>query len=73
MIDLSAPLEGMMRAESKVMKVAARIAQTPEQGDAVDLSAEMVALLQARNDYSANVNVARTLDELSRKILDVVA
>ena len=80
MLDLSVPLQGMARAESNAQKAATRIAQAPlsvaappDSTDAVDLSAEIVALMQARNDYSASANVARTLDELSRSILDVLA
>ena len=71
-------LEGMRRAEAAVDRSATRIARLPvsltgEPRDIVDLSAEAVALIEARNAFSANVKAAQTGQELDRSILDLLA
>lgn len=74
MIRLATPLEGMQRAELSLERTAGRIATmggSPE-GDSVDLSAEMVALIVARNSFRANGNVARAEDQMTRALLDVL-
>jgi len=71
---LAGPLEGMTQAESAVNQSASRIAQlgTPA-GDSVDLSSEMVNLIQAKNDFKANVASAKVEDQMTRSLLDIVA
>jgi flagellar hook protein FlgE len=39
--------------------------------DTVDLSTSMVGLLEAQRTAEANLQVLRTGDEMSRKVLDV--
>ncbi|MBI1792435.1 MAG: flagellar protein [Acidobacteria bacterium] len=61
---LNLALEGMHRAEQSLEKTAARIARLPLTVDAppqdqVDLSAEAIALLEARNAFAANARAAR--------------
>ncbi len=85
MIDpVSAPLgasalQGMQNAEAQFEKAAGRIAQLPAAtgagagGDIVDLSAEIVAMLSARDNFMANVEAAKTGDALQRALLNVVA
>jgi len=71
-------LEGLNQAEAVLERTAARLARLPltlEQPapqDCVDLSAEMVALLEARNLFQVNTRVLRTADEMSRGLLDVL-
>ncbi len=64
----------MSAAGEKLDQAAARIAQWPGGGpaDTVDLSAEAIALLEARNENAANVSVARTADEMDRATLDLI-
>jgi hypothetical protein len=73
MIDFQAPLQGMDSASASLDRAASRIAAigTPS-GDTVDLSAEMVAMIQAKNDFGANVKAAQTMDEVSRSTLEIV-
>lgn len=64
----------MSAAQQKLDQAAARIARWPGDGpaDTVDLSAEAIALLEARNDNAANVSVARTADERDRATLNLI-
>jgi hypothetical protein len=73
MIDFSAPLAGIQRAEGNLNRTASRLATlgTP-QGDSVDLTAEVMAMLVAKNTVQANVNVLRSEADLSRTLLDLL-
>jgi flagellar basal body rod protein FlgG len=73
MIDFQAPLQGMSLASASLDRAATRIASlgTPA-GDSVDLSAEMVALIQAKNNFGANVRVAQTMDEVTQSLLNLI-
>jgi outer membrane murein-binding lipoprotein Lpp len=75
MIDFSLPMQGIEAAEQKFEKAAGRIARAPDQGspDVVDLSAEMVNLLESRNQVAANVKVAQVGDRMAKQMLDVLA
>ena len=71
MINLSAPLQGMQSAMAQFQSAAGKIAQAPAVGldqptDAIDLSAEMVALLQAKNQFESNVKAAHVGDEMMK-------
>ena len=73
MIDLAAPLAGMQKAEASLNRTAARIATAADpQSDAVDLSAEAVAMMTARTAFAANAQVARTELELTRNLVDLL-
>jgi flagellar hook protein FlgE len=71
MIDFSAPLSGMMQAETTVNQVATRLAQPAT--DSVDLSTEMVSLMSARNDFATNVKVVQTEDQMTQSALSILA
>jgi flagellar hook protein FlgE len=71
MIDFSTPLSGMMQAETSVNQVAVRLAQPTS--DSVDLSSEMVSLLQARNDMTMNATVAHTEDQMTQSAISILA
>jgi flagellar hook protein FlgE len=79
MADFSIPLAGMSQASSNFDQAAARIARSPLcstsaqiPGDTVDLSHEMVALLQAKNDFEANTKTVRVIDDMARSTLDMI-
>jgi flagellar hook protein FlgE len=74
MIDFSIPLAGLNAATTSLNKVAANIANyggNPT-GDSVDLSSDAVALIQAKNDFAANIKVAQTEDQLTKSLLSIV-
>ena len=74
MIDFSVPLEGLDRAESSLNQSAAKIAQIGSNGpsDSVDLSSELVTLLQARNSFQTNVAVLQTENQLTKSSSNIV-
>jgi len=70
--------EGLRSAEERVNRVAQRLSRLPLSGDAsvpedvVDLSAEVVALIEAKNLHGVNAKVAQTAAELDQHILDIL-
>ena len=73
MIDFQTPLQGMDSASASLDRAASRIAAIGHpSGDSVDLSTETVALIQARNNFGANVKAAQTMDEVSQSLLNIV-
>ncbi|MCC6539769.1 MAG: hypothetical protein IT162_19630 [Bryobacterales bacterium] len=69
----SAALEGMQAASARVESAAFRVSQAAGGGDVVDLSAEMVALMQAKSMHGAMVNVARMAEETDKQVLNLLA
>jgi len=71
-------LEGLNRAEAVLEGTAGRLARLPLAledpllEDTVNLSAEMVALLEARNHFQINARVLRTAADMERHLLDVL-
>ena len=51
--------------------VTTRIARSPSFEDQVDLSAEVIALLEARNQFSVSLRVLETVDRMEEDLLDV--
>ena len=73
MIDFQTPLQGMDSASASLDRAASRIAAIGQpSGDSDDLSTEMVALIQARDNFGANVKAAQTMDEVSQSLLNIV-
>ena len=77
MVDLSAALAGMQRAEDLLDRTAQRLASMSNASgdgpvDTVDLSAEMVALLEARNLMAINVKAAQAAEEMAARTLDIL-
>ena len=67
-------LAGMTRVQADVERSAVRLAQAGSaSGDSVDLSAEMAALVEAKNSYAALAKVAALGDELSQTTLNILA
>jgi len=74
MIDFSVPLAGMHQAEAQLNQTGSRVAGigvTPA-GDNVDLSAEMIAMMQARNNFAANTKVAQAEDQVTQSLLHLL-
>jgi hypothetical protein len=74
---LNAGLEGLRQAEAKLEKVSSRLAQMPvgltgEPQDVVDISAEAVAMLVAKNSFEANLKSLEAAQELAKSTLDIV-
>ena len=75
-MDLTIPLAGLNRASENLDSAASRIARdtvpTDEPpSDVIELSPAMIAMLEARNDYVANLRSAETMDETSRTLTDL--
>ncbi len=68
-------LQGVQQAESRVEVAALRVAQGAGGGggDVVDLSAEMLALMQAKNYSAAMVSVVKLANEMDSHIVDLLA
>ena len=70
--------EGLRKADERVQRVAERLSRLPLTGDAsipedvVDLSAEVVALIEAKNSHGINAKVAETAADLDQHILDIL-
>jgi hypothetical protein len=72
-------LDGLKRAEEKLERTAKDLARFPSlsdagtstTGDEVSLSDSIVALLEARNSYEANLKLISTEDELTRHTIDL--
>ena len=74
MIDFSIPLAGLDRASQALDKVASRVAQAGTTGgDTVDLSAEMVGLMVARQNFESNLKVIQTADQMTKSLLNLLA
>jgi flagellar hook protein FlgE len=71
MIDFSTPLSGMTQAETSVNQIAKRLAQPAT--DSVDLSAEMVSLMSANDNFAADAKLAQTEDQMTASALSVFA
>jgi len=77
MADFSIPLAGMQRAEDLLDQATQHLAALPLSAsdgpvDTVDLSAEIVALLQARNLMAINVKAAQAAEEMASHTLDIL-
>ena len=70
--------EGLNKAEERVQRVAERLSRLPLSADAsapadvVDLSAEAVALIEAKNLHGVNAKVIQTAAELDQHILNIL-
>ncbi|MGC4048361.1 MAG: hypothetical protein QM757_01420 [Paludibaculum sp.] len=77
MADLSIALAGISNGLQLAEGTATRIARMPGVSaaptDTVDLSAEVLAMLQARITVEANVQVAQNFDDLNQAILNILA
>jgi flagellar hook protein FlgE len=79
-MDLSAiALQGLEQGQVQLEKAAIRLANagagSPDGAslDTVDLSAEIVALMSAKTQFSASLSILKTADDIQRNALDVMA
>ena len=68
-------LQGVQQAEARVEVASQRVAKGVGEGggDVVDLSAEMLALMQAKNYSAAMVSVVKLANEMDGHVLDLLA
>ena len=65
---------GLMGASSRIDAVAVRLAQTGQPNSPeINIASNMVALVEAKNDFQASVAVIRTGDEMTGALLDMLA
>jgi hypothetical protein len=69
----SIALGGLNQAQASLESTAQRISAPAGQGDSVSLSTDAVSLLQAKNDFAANINVLKVADEIAKSTIDLVA
>jgi len=73
---ISAALGGLHQAESLLNQTASRLAQSPlstsAPQDQVSLSDDMVALLQAKTSYQANLDSIKVADEMQKSTLSLI-
>ncbi len=66
-----AGLAGLQTAQTLLERTANRIAAPPS--DTLDLSAEMVSLLESRNLFETNIRVLQTADDMTKSTIDILA
>jgi flagellar basal body rod protein FlgG len=69
----SIALQGLEQANVQADAAAAQIAGGLGSGDVVDLSAEMIALMQAKTLASASMSALTTADQMQQSLVDVTA
>ena len=78
-MDMSAiALGGLEQAQVHLEKAAISLAgaagsSSSASSDSVDLSAGIVALLSAKNDFAVNINVLKTPDQIQKYAIDIMA
>jgi hypothetical protein len=68
-------VQGIHNAESLLNATAIKVANqtTSPTSDEVSLSEDAVALLQAKSDMAANVNVFRAASDMQKTLLNILA
>lgn len=76
MVSLDTPLQGMAQAQEAFNQAASKVAQpitpTQPQQDEVSLSDAMVSMLQASNDYVANLKALDVQNSMQKSLLSMV-
>jgi len=67
--------QGQVQLQNAALRLAGAGADSPDGAgvDVVDLSAEIVALMSAQNQFSANLSTLKTADQLQKTALDLMA
>lgn len=68
----SVALSGLNQAQATLENTAKRISGAAGQGDSVDFSTDAVTLIQAKNDFDANIKVLKVADELAKSAIDLL-
>ena len=79
-MDLSAiALQGLEQGQAQLEQAAARLAgagaESPDGAslDTVELSAEIVALMSAKTQFSANLSTLKTADQIQKNAINLIA
>ncbi len=79
-MDLSAiALQGLEQGQAQLEQAAIRLAgagaESPDGAnlDTVDLSVEIVALMSAKTQFSANLSTLKTADQIQKNVIDLMA
>jgi len=76
-IGMISSIQGMQTAENQFNQAANNIAQSASaptpQGDTVDLSAQAVALIQAKNSFEANTAALKVSDQMTQTLLNSIS
>ncbi len=70
---ISIGASGMHRASQQLEQSASRIARFGTGLEEVDLTTEMVNVMQAKADFKANVKVVTAAADMSKALLDILA
>jgi len=67
--------QGQVQLENAATRLAGAGAESPDGAslDTVDLSAEVVALMSAKNQFSANLSTLKTANQIQKNAIDVMA
>ena len=75
----SIALQGLEQAQARLEQAAAKIVAVGAESsdganlDTVDISAEMVALMSAKNQFLLDLGTLKTADEIQKNLIDVMA
>ena len=78
MVGLDSALQGLAQSQASFDRAASRIARMPfaagsqNPQDQASLSDQVVALIQARNDYEANLRTLKSANEMQKTLLNVL-
>jgi len=67
--------QGQLQLENAATRLAGAGAESPDGAslDTVDLSAEVVALMSAKTQFSANLSTLKTADQIQKNAIDLMA
>lgn len=65
-------LNGLERAQTAFESAAAKVGNPASSEDSVSLSSGAVALIQAKDDFSANIAAAKVADEMTKATIDLI-
>ncbi|WP_374654286.1 flagellar basal body rod C-terminal domain-containing protein [Phenylobacterium sp.] len=64
---------GLLAASRRFDASASRVARMGVEGENVDLASEVVEQISAKHQFSANLSVIRTAQDMTGELLDILA
>lgn len=64
---------GLLAASRRFDASASRVARMGVEGENVDLASEVVEQISAKHQFSANLSVMRTAQDMTGELLDILA
>lgn len=64
---------GLLAASRRFETSASRVARMGVEGENVDLASEVVEQISAKHQFSANLSVIRTAQDMTGELLDILA